>query len=42
MAAAGGFVTEDFFDVTRRMKSVELDLSQEVQIDVDGKPRFDA
>lgn len=42
MAAAGGFVTEDFFDVTRRMKSVDLDLSQEVQIDIDGKRKFDA
>ena len=42
MAAAGGFVTDDFFDVTRRMKSVNLDLSAEVPIDIDGKRRFDA
>ena len=40
MARMGAYVTEDFFDATEDMKSVQLDTSEEVEIDEDGKPRM--
>jgi hypothetical protein len=40
MARMGAYVTEDFFDATDDMKSVQLDTSEEVEIDEDGKPRM--
>jgi hypothetical protein len=39
MARTGAYVTEDFFDATEDMKSVDLDTSEEMEIDQDGKRR---
>ena len=38
MAKGGAFVTDDFLDVTEEMASVEIDRSDEVEIDEDGNP----
>lgn len=40
LARTGAFVTEDFFDATDDIKSVQLDTSEEIEIDEDGKPRI--
>jgi len=38
MAKGSAFVTDDFLDVTEEMASVEIDRSDEVEIDEDGNP----
>jgi hypothetical protein len=40
MARTGAYVTEDFFDATEDMKLVNLDTSDEIEIDEDGKRRI--
>jgi hypothetical protein len=38
-ARTNAFVTEDFTDVTEEMESVDIDRSDEVEIDEDGNKR---
>ena len=38
MAKGGAFVTDDFLDVTEEMAHVEIDRSDEIEIDEDGNP----
>jgi hypothetical protein len=40
MARMGAYPTDEFFDATEEMKSVQIDTSDEIEIDHNGKPRL--
>ena len=40
IARTGTYVTEDFFDATDEMQSAQIDRSEEMEVDEDGKPRL--
>lgn len=40
IARTGAYTTDEFFDATEDLKSVQIDFSDEIEIDQDGKPRM--